>query len=193
MEAIILGNPYTTTYGEVTPITIPAVSASQAVIPLATGYTPYELGGTGASNSNNVLVNNYIINIFTITNSSTTTLNLTLLPSDVITILTVNGIEFYQGIDFNVSGQVITFVNNLPYDGTMENTIVKVVYPQSTTITTSTLGTSVFIDDSVFTRNLAGLGINNVQLLANYIDQMVSSGGSSSNNTFTYILPFILG
>lgn len=132
MEAIILGNPYDVVQGLNTPIDIPAYQAEQSVLLLSDGNIPIEIGSGALSNLYPLDIHNDIIEVFHIINSSTSTITLSQPTVNIIKLLTVNGLEYYEGIDFSITSgtKVIVFSSNIPYDSLYGDSIVKVIYTQ---------------------------------------------------------------
>ena len=129
MEVSILGNQYGPPQSSSSPITVPAYQADQAVIELAGNTSPITIG-TGNTGSP-ITINSDYIDVFSISNAITTQIVLTYATIEII-ILTVNGLEYYQTLDWTLGSdnKTISFNNYIPYSSVYGNTVVKVVYVQ---------------------------------------------------------------
>ncbi len=164
MEVYTLGNQTSPPQSSSSPIIVPAYQADQAVIQLANGTIPSEIGGS--SGSTTLQINEYVVDIFQISNGITNSITLPLAVSQILS-LTINGIEYYQNIDWTLglNNQTITFTSYIPYQSTYGNSIVKVVYEEYITgIISGGLGVG----------NIDGGKSNSVYLLTQIID-----GGNS--------------
>lgn len=147
MEVYILGNSSSPLPSVVSPITVPAYQASEAVIPLASGSSPIGIGS--GSSTSTIAINEQSIQTFFISNAITTTVVLTY-PTDQILILTINGIEYYQTLDWTLGSdeKTITFLLPISYSSDYGNSIVKVVYTQVATTSNSFLnGSQIFFNN----------------------------------------------
>jgi hypothetical protein len=183
MEVIILGNPFLEDSGTVTPIVVPAYKAEEAVIELTNGYDPYVIGDNSGATIINVSRDTDITRLFTVSNLVTNALDLGITEGIIIHSINVNGIEYYNTIDYNVVGSVITFVDYLPYDSTIGVTNVRVIYSLVVSDETSAALTAsmVPLDTSGFHQNL-DYTVDNVQKLADTVD-VLAGGGGDPNDT----------
>jgi hypothetical protein len=147
MEVFILGNPYDPLLPVTSPITVPAYQADQAVIQLSGSTSPINIGI--ADTATNVEVNEYSIQTFSISNGITTSVVLTN-PTSQIILLTINGLEYYQTLDWILGSdeKTITFLVAIPYSSTYGNSIVKVVYTQVATSRAFLNGSQIFFDNT---------------------------------------------
>jgi hypothetical protein len=182
MEAIILGNPFIEDLGTVTPIIVPSYEAEEAVIELTTGYNPYVIGGNGTTN---IVVNknSSITRLFTISNLIINSLNLGISEEINIISVNVNGIEYYNTIDYTISGNVISFIDYLPYDSTIGNTLVRVMYSlvSGDNVDSALTANMIPLDTTGFHSNLDNT-ITDVQKLADAVDILVGGGGGTETD-----------
>jgi hypothetical protein len=183
MEVIILGNPFLEDSGTVTPIVIPAYKAEEAVIELTNGSNPFVIGDNTGGTNINVSRDTDIIRLFVISNLTTNVLSLGISEAVIIHSINVNGIEFYDTIDYNVLGSVITFIDFLPYDSTVGNTNVRVVYSLQVndTVGAALTASMVPLDTTNFHQNLDNT-TTDVQKLADAVD-VLAGGGGDPNDT----------
>jgi hypothetical protein len=181
MEVIILGNPFLEDSGTVTPIVVPAYKAEETVIELTNGYNPFVIGDNSGATIINVSRDTDITRLFTISNLVTNTLDLGVSAGIIIHSVNVNGIEYYESIDYNIAVDVITFNDYLPYDSTIGVTTVRVVY--SLLISDETSGaltaSMVPLDTSGFHQNLDNT-VDDVQKLADIVDTLTTGGGGGT-------------
>jgi len=113
----------------------------QKILPSQTGNNGKYLGTDGTNMSWSAIpaiagLQTPITQVFHVTDATTDSLVITG-PFTVfmVVVVTVNGIEYYQDIDFTVSSNTINFTNNLPYDSTAGDTIVRINFIQYPTVT----------------------------------------------------------
>ena len=143
-------------------------------------------GGTGTP----IIIQNDISRTFIVSDNITTSI---IVPSPsiaAIKILSVNGIEFYENNDFIINGNVINFNSVIPYDSTIGDTIIRVLYsilPTSTVASTMSILTDaslVPVNTINFNKNLNNT-IVNVQKLADAIDDLTVTPDTSVTNILT--------
>jgi hypothetical protein len=113
----------------------------QKILPDQTGNNGKYLGTDGTNMSWSEIpaiagLQTPITQVLHVTNSTTDSLTIgSPFTVFMIVVVTVNGIEYYQDIDFTVTSNTLNFIGNLPYDSTAGDTIVRINFIQYPTVT----------------------------------------------------------